>query len=59
MSVLLVQVVLILILVQNGVERGDVLDELCGEPVLASTHGKVNPILAVICHLYPFNIICF
>ena len=29
-------------LIQNGVERGDILDELCGDPVLASTHGKVN-----------------
>lgn len=27
---------------QNGVERGDVLDELCGDPVVASTHGKVD-----------------
>ena len=35
------------ILVQNGVERGDVLDELCGDPVLAYTHGRVNPVFAV------------
>ena len=27
---------------QNGVERGDILDELCGDPVLSSTHGRVN-----------------
>ena len=44
MSILLLQVVYMVIgfWVQNGVERGDVLDELCGDPVLASTHGKVN-----------------
>ena len=26
---------------QNGVEKGDVLDELCGEQVLPSSRGKV------------------
>ena len=27
---------------QNGVEKGDVLVELCGEQVLPSVRGKVN-----------------
>lgn len=30
---------------QAGVEVGDVLDELCGEPVYDSTHGKLKQIL--------------
>ena len=28
--------------IQNGVEKGDILDELCGERVFPSTRGKVN-----------------
>jgi len=28
---------------QAGVETGDILDELCGEPVLNTSHGKVGP----------------
>ncbi len=34
--------------IQSGVERGDVLDELCGDPVLSSTHGRVNKIFEIL-----------
>lgn len=46
----------LLVIVQNGVERGDVLDELCGDPVLSSTHGRVK---LKICCDFEGGISCF